>query len=93
MFFVYTVSCVHLYKIGTAVLASLSTALAMPITHLLFMMEMVMGPEDVEPFSVFGVLGLGCVCSGFLLYSTKRSWQKRDVDRDEQLCNEVVLTQ
>jgi drug/metabolite transporter (DMT)-like permease len=66
--FAYNVTLLNLTKHGSAVLLVMGSALALPLTNLAFTSETIMG-DDVEPFSIYDLLGLLLVCVGFLIYS------------------------
>ena len=58
-----------LTKEGSAVMLVVAGALALPITNVAFSVKGIMGSE-VEPFSLFDLLGLIFVIVGFLVYSS-----------------------
>ena len=58
-----------LTKEGSAVMLVVANALALPITNVAFSVKGIMGTE-VEPFSLFDLLGLIFVIVGFLVYSS-----------------------
>ena len=66
--FLYNVFQLLVTKHGSAATMVISSALALPITNLCFSSTFLLGSE-AEPFSIFDIVGLVVVLSGFLVYS------------------------
>ena len=66
--FLYNVFQLLVTKHGSATTMVISSALALPVTNLLFSSELLLGAE-AEPLSLYDVAGLVVVLAGFLVYS------------------------
>jgi hypothetical protein len=66
--FAYNLALLSMVKHGSALYLVIACAMALPLANLLFTQSWFMG-SDVEPLSVFNMIGLALVVAGFLLYS------------------------
>ena len=66
--FAYNTLLLLITKHGSALLLVISSALSLPLTNLLFTQSLFMG-QHAESFSVYNLIGLVIVVTGFLLYS------------------------
>ncbi len=76
--FFYNVLLLLITKHGSALLLVIASAISLPITNLIFTMEMFMG-DDAEPFSWANAAGLSIVIIGFLLYSLVANSGQSDI--------------
>eukprot|EP01095_Lingulamoeba_sp_RSL-Kostka_P001677 TRINITY_DN12451_c0_g1_i2.p1 TRINITY_DN12451_c0_g1~~TRINITY_DN12451_c0_g1_i2.p1 ORF type:complete len:376 (+),score=89.59 TRINITY_DN12451_c0_g1_i2:255-1382(+) len=67
-------------KYGSAVLMAIITAITIPLTNIVFSIEFLMGPDEVEPFSWYSIAGLILVCLGVVIYGIFRKPQDIDID-------------